>query len=94
MLSLAVCLGAAWLYIKCTPPTYERSASILIKSKENNDNDAELIMQEIVTSRNLNLTNEVMNFRTVATAEEVVRRMHLDIDYFKKGHSTMPPSTA
>lgn len=85
VLSLAVCLGAAWLYIKCTPPTYERSASILIKSKDNNDNDAELIMQEIVTSRNLNLTNEVMNFRTVATAEEVVRRMHLDIDYFKKG---------
>ncbi len=85
VLSLAVCLGAAWLYIKCTPPTYERSASILIKSKDNNDNDAELIMQEIVTSRNLNLTNEVMNFRTVSTAEEVVRRMHLDIDYFKKG---------
>ena len=26
-----------------------------------------------------------MNFRTVATAEEMVRRMHLDIDYFKKG---------
>lgn len=74
VLSLAVCLGVAWLYIKCTPPTYERSASILIKSKDNNDNDAELIMQEIVTSRSLNLTNEVMNI--LIKAWESVARSH------------------
>lgn len=85
VLSLAICLGGAFLYIKCTAPTYVRSASILIKGKENSDNDAELLMQDIVTPRNLNLTNEVMNFRTVATSEEVVRRLNLDVEYMHDG---------
>ncbi|MDE6119091.1 MAG: hypothetical protein K2F82_04420, partial [Muribaculaceae bacterium] len=31
ILSVLLCVGAAWLYLQLTPPIYTRSASILIK---------------------------------------------------------------
>lgn len=85
VLSLVVCMGLAYLHIQRQPRVYQRSASLMIKGKENSQGDAESIIQELGSMGQANLTNELMAFRTVATAEEIVRRLNLDIDYTHSG---------
>lgn len=85
LLSLGVCMGLAYLHIQRQPKVYYRSASLMIKGKENSQGDAESIIQELGSMGQANLTNELMSFRTVATAEEIVRRLNLDIDYTHSG---------
>lgn len=85
VLSLAICLGTAWLSNKTTEPIYERSASLLIKGKDSNLGDAEAIMQELGAVSTTDMANELTSFRTVATAEQVARRLHLDVDYWQDG---------
>ena len=85
LLSVALCVGAAYLHVQRQPRVYDRSASLLIKGKESMKGEAEGIIQELGAVGTSNLNNELMSFRTVATAEELVRRLHLDIDYAHDG---------
>ncbi|MBJ2183924.1 MAG: polysaccharide biosynthesis tyrosine autokinase [Muribaculaceae bacterium] len=84
-LSLAVCVGYAYIQVKRATPVYTRSASLLIKGSDNFKGEAEGIIQELGAVGTSNLTNELMAFRTVATAEEVVRRLRLDVNYAHDG---------
>ena len=84
-LSLAVCVGYAYFQVKRATPVYTRSASLLIKGSDNFKGEAEGIIQELGAVGTSNLTNELMAFRTVATAEEVVRRLRLDVNYAHDG---------
>jgi len=86
LLSLAICVGLAYIHIKRTPAVYSRSASLLIKGKEALQSETDGIIQEFGSlNSSSNLTNELMSFRTVATAEELVRRLHLDVNYAHDG---------
>ena len=85
LLSLAVCVGYAFLKVKTTVPIYERSASLLIKGKDSYKGEAEGIIQELGAVGSSNLNNELMAFRTLATAEELVRRLDLNVDYNRDG---------
>ena len=35
MLSIVLCMGIAWLYLKKTPPTYVRTSWVMIKTDNN-----------------------------------------------------------
>lgn len=85
LLSVTLCVGLAYLYVQRQPRVYSRSASLLIKGKEAMQGEAEAIIQELGAVGSSNLNNELMSFRTMATAEELVRRLHLDINYAHDG---------
>ncbi len=87
VLSLAVTLGYAMWYLGTTPKTYSSTASILIKQDDNRKgNSAERQLQEMgVDDGSSNLTNEQILLTSSPLAEEVVDRLHLDVNYFHRG---------
>lgn len=86
ILSVAICVGAAYLWLLRTPNVYSRSAEILIKdeSKGNSVGADEFANMGLFQS-NTNLQNEIYNLKSKDMMEEVVRRIGLDINYFKDG---------
>ena len=88
VLSLAVCIGLAVVYILRTPPVYTRTASVLIKE----DSKGKSISSDLGDFSNLglfqsntNVNNEVIAFASPATMGEVVKRLHLDMSYLRPG---------
>ena len=83
VLSLALAFGVAYLKIQKTPPVYSRTASILIKSDANSGDET---LKELgITQTPSNLTNEILMMSTGVVAEEIVRRLSLDVDYLLPG---------
>ena len=88
VLSLAVCIGLAVVYILRTPPVYTRTASVLIKEESRGKS----ISSELGDFSNMglfqsktNVNNEVIAFGSPSTISEVVKRLHLDMKYYTPG---------
>lgn len=85
LLSLAVFIGLAIAYILVTPPVYKRSTSLLIKdenkktqtlaSEQNPFQDMGLF------TTNTNVQNELISIQSPDVILEVIRRLHLDMEY-------------
>lgn len=87
-LSLVITLGAAVLYIKVTPPVYTRSASILIKEDSNGKSlstDAGSFADLGLIQANTNVNNEIISLQSPAIMTDVVKRLHLNMDYHVDG---------
>ena len=87
-LSLMITLGAAFLYIKVTPPVYTRSASILIKEDSNGKSfstDAGSFADLGLIQANTNVNNEIISLQSPAIMTDVVKRLHLNMDYLVDG---------
>lgn len=81
VISLAVSMGVAVLYILSTPPVYVRSAEIRIKNNgDSRGNDAFKI-----TSNSADANTEVKAFRSPGIMKEVIERLDLDIEYSTEG---------
>ena len=89
ILSMAVTAGLAVLYILTTPPTYIRSASILIKESTKGQSlsgdVASLFADFGLSQANANVNNELIAVQSPAVILETVKRLHLNIDYRIKG---------
>ena len=84
VLSLAVALIAGALYVFNKVPVYERTASILIKPL--GSDGTEKALQELgIPQTSTNLTNEILLMKSGVVAEQVVRRLDLDVDYTREG---------
>ena len=86
VISLAVTVGVAVVYLLTTPPVYTRSASLLIKedSKGNSLGDAAGLMGDFdLFQTNTNVNNEIQSLQSPAVMLDVVKRLHLDISYKK-----------
>lgn len=88
VLSLALTMGIAVLYILRTPKVYTRTAAVLIKQ----DAQGKSISSDIgsfsdlgLLQPNTNVNNELIAFRSPAVMTEVVKRLHLDMNYYKPG---------
>ena len=82
VISLAVALACAFFYVKSTPPVYSRSASIIIKP--NGDNG--MTIRELgIALPSTNLVNEIQIITSSVVAEEVTRRLNLDMGFFQDG---------
>ena len=82
---MAVALGLAFLKVKKTPPIYQRSASILIKSNDQGSMDQTL--RELgVAQTPANLVNEMLMMNTSLISSEIVRRLDLDVEYYQHGY--------
>lgn len=89
VISLAICLSAAALYLKVTPPVFTRSTSIVIKDDTNNqavDNVfSKLRNGRSSSSVNTSLKNEIIALRKPALMIKVVERLNLDFEYQIRG---------
>lgn len=87
ILSLVVTLGCAAVYILRTPPVYNRTASVLIKEDSNGNSissDSEFAGLGLFQS-STNVNNELIAFKSPAVMTEVVKRLHLDMNYYLPG---------
>lgn len=88
VISLAVCLGIAVLYVMRQQPVYERSEQILIKDQDAGGGVGEIASAFSsfgLVSSSSSVNNELISLQSPAVMYEVVRRLRLDMDYNKRG---------
>lgn len=87
IVSILVMLTIGFLYIKMTPPTYIRTASILVKDDSKGALSAEAsAFQEIgLMQANTNVNNEIISMTSSDVMTEVVKRLGLDVSYKTDG---------
>ncbi len=89
VLSLAVCLGIAMYYVLKTPPTYQRTASILIKEDSKassvNSDVASMFSNMGLSGTNTNVYNELNALQSPAVLLEAGKRLNYDMTYMVPG---------
>ena len=84
VLSLAVALAIAVYLVLSTVPVYQRTASIMIKPM--GGNEADRTLRELgIDPTSTNLINEILLLTSGSVAEQIVRRLDLDVDYTHEG---------
>lgn len=86
--SLAIVIGVAVIYLLVTPPIYTRSASLLIKedAKGNSMSNAVGVIQDFDLFRtSTNVNNEIQSLLSPSVMYDVVKRLHLDVNYYTDG---------
>ena len=86
LLSVILCVGSAYIYLLRTPNVYTRAAEILIKDDSKGqsfgmDEFANMGLFQLSS----NIQNEMTNLKSKDLMEEVVKRLGLDINYYKDG---------
>ena len=89
VISLAITLGLATVYLLRTPPVYTRSASLLIKE----DSKGQSLSSDVSSTfadmglfqANTNVNNELLSLQSPAVMLDVVRRLHLNVNYKTDG---------
>jgi capsular exopolysaccharide synthesis family protein len=87
-LSVSVILSMAVVYLLITPPVYTRSASILIKDDAKGkslSNEVESFADFGLFQSSANVNNELVALQSPALALEVIRRLHLEMNYYSEG---------
>lgn len=87
--SIIFTLSGAYYYLLCTPKTYVASASILIKSDNNNGKspDQLLARQRMIVegASDAQMTNEILALSSATITRTVAERLNLDVEYTHKG---------
>ena len=84
VLSLTLIMGGAVIYLLCTSPVYTRSMSILVKS-QNASNEAKMFDVLGMSDAVSDISDEVVAIHSPAVVYDMVKRLHLDIDYKRPG---------
>lgn len=80
--SAATCVAAAVIYILVSTPVYTRSTSLLIKEQEKGSKAVNMAagFEDLGLLRSqTNITNDMLTIKAPIMMEEVVRRLHLDL---------------
>lgn len=86
VLSVILCVGAAYIYLLRTPDVYTRQADILVKDDSKGKSvSADEFSDLGLFQKNTNIQNEMDNLRAVDLMEEVVKRLNLDVNYYHEG---------
>ncbi|MBD5232901.1 MAG: polysaccharide biosynthesis tyrosine autokinase [Bacteroidales bacterium] len=87
ILSVFICVGVAYIHLLKTPYVYTRAAEIQIKEEGNGQNAiaTEQFSSLGIFQSNSNIPDEIINLKSKDLMEEVVRRLDLDINYYKDG---------
>lgn len=84
VISLAVAMAIAAYRVMSKVPVYQRTASIMIKPMGGDGTDRTL--RELgIEQTSTNLTNELLLMKSGVVAEQIVRRLNLDVDYTREG---------
>ena len=83
-LSLAASMAIAVYHVMSQVPVYQRTASIMIKPA--GGDGANNTLRELgIDQTPTNLVNEILLLKSSVVAEQVVRRLNLDVDYSREG---------
>ena len=89
VLSLAVCLGIAVIYLLTTPPSYQRSATVLVKedgkSTSASSDVASMFSGMGFSAGRTNVNNELNAIQAHDVLLEVGKRMDCDVEYKVSG---------
>lgn len=88
ILSVILCMLIAFLYIKRSPNVYQRQATVMIKSEKGSsqlESEAAAFEDLGIVSTSKSVDNELLVFKTKRLMIETARRLHLDVDYSRKG---------
>ncbi len=93
IITLGVALGLAYLYIKYKTPVYSSSISVFFPEGNkgaggSSASGSEMgggINELMLFSKKVNLANEIEVLKTKTLMTRVVRRLNLNLQYFKKG---------
>jgi len=88
VISVFICIAAAFVYVKYTPPTYQIKAKLLVNDDEKGSGatkqtSALMDLGGLMGAKN-SVDNEVEILKTRFLMEQVVRQMQLNIVYTKK----------
>lgn len=86
--AVVCCLLLAYIYLHRTAPQYQRMATVLIKDKDSGTrtpSEAEIFKEVGFMNLSGNVENEILIFKSLHLAEQVVRRLDLDVRYQIKG---------
>ena len=87
VLSLALCMGGATLYLLSTPKTYTRTMSILVKSGGSSKSEEIRTLEELgVGNLTTEISDEIVAIHSPAAVYDMVKRLHLDLNYFRPGY--------
>ena len=82
VLCIGVAVGYAYYKYSKTPFTYRSDATVIIKSQANTPTTTNLGQYSNMINR-VNLSNEIMTFRSKSLMTEVVKAMDLDVSYIE-----------
>jgi tyrosine-protein kinase Etk/Wzc len=89
VISLILCVSIAGLYLLKTPSVYTRTASLLIKQESKGQSlsgDVGSSFSDLgLFQSNTNVNNELVSLQSPAVMYDVVKRLHLDVDYSTEG---------
>ena len=90
VISVVVCLSVATYYLLITPNTYTRRAAVMIK--EDNNRSTRSFASQLTNMGSMGMfnatsdvNNELITFQSPALMLEVVKRLHLDYNYYSDG---------
>ena len=85
LLSLAICIGGATLYLLRTPKVYTRTTSIQVKNSGEKTNDIKLFEELGVNNLSTEISDEIVAIHSPSAVYDMVKRLHLDMSYFRPG---------
>lgn len=87
ILSVIILLGAAHIYLRYTPLSYQTTASILIKDDSNSGHSQMAMFQDLGMGQfnTANLDNEIKVLKSRPLTERMVKQLNLNIRYFSEG---------
>jgi capsular exopolysaccharide synthesis family protein len=88
VLSVALALLSAYLYLRYTDPTYQSGGSILVKEGQSGNgsgNSGDRFQQLFVLDNSININNEIELLKSKQLMERVVNRLNLNFNYTAKG---------
>lgn len=88
VISLFITISIAVLYIKRTPATYDRTATILIKEDSKGSSatgDISGLEDLGLIQTNTNINNEIVTIQATSLMADVVKRLNLNVDYTIEG---------
>lgn len=86
MVSLILCVGAAFYFIKTVSPTYQTTALINIDKKQEENVKINTFSKEDVEKKEVNLNDEIILVTSNDFLSKVVNSLQLNINYFEKGY--------
>lgn len=88
LISIAICMACAYVYVKKSQPTYRKTASILIKIDEGGRavKEGSLMFADLgIASNNSHIMDEYQIMRSPDLMRDVVRKLNLNTQYSMDG---------